>query len=133
MGRGRFRAPALARALAFAGHLETHALRVYGAGCRTNDAAAAKLILARIRKGSLTNGFSARDIRIKEWSGLTDSDQITASLELLTDCGWVAQTPIETRGRPYIAYSINPEAPCVETISSNWRPFSRKPLRGSPT
>jgi hypothetical protein len=108
-GTGQIPAPALARALAFAEYLETHALRVYGAGA-VNDAAAAKLILARIRKGSLTNGFSARDIRIKEWSGLTESDQITASLELLTDGGWVAPTTVETRGRPYIAYSINPEA-----------------------
>ena len=69
-----------------------------------------KLILRASRMGSPPNGFSARDIRIKEWSGLTESDQITASLELLTDGGWVAPTTVETRGRPYIAYSINPEA-----------------------
>ena len=108
-GMGPIPAPALARAVALAEYLETHARRVYGAGA-AHDTAAARLILARIHKGDLADGFSARDIRIKEWSGLTDSDQITASLELLTDCGWIAQTTTKTGGRPSTVYSINPEA-----------------------
>ena len=43
-----------------------------------SDAATAKAILARIRKGELQDGFAARDIRRREWSGLTDTGQIKA-------------------------------------------------------
>jgi putative DNA primase/helicase len=113
-GMGPIPAPALARAVALAEYLETHARRVYGAGA-AHDTAAARLILARIHKGDLADGFSARDIRIKEWSGLTDSDQITASLELLTDCGWIAQTTTKTGGDP---------APCTQSTRRRGDEFS---------
>ena len=67
-----------------------HARRLYGAGA-ASEAEVAKLILARIRKGDLSDGFGARDIRRKEWSGLTDNDRIKAGLELLADLDWIAR------------------------------------------
>jgi Protein of unknown function (DUF3987) len=101
--------PALARALAITEYLETHASRAYGAG-GMSEAATAKAILARIRKGELQDGFAARDIRRKEWSGLTDIGQIKAGLELLADYDWLAARTIETGGRPRTEYAINPAA-----------------------
>jgi hypothetical protein len=108
-GRGPISEKALLRALAFAEYLETHARRAYGAGA-TSETAAAKLILARIRKGDLSDEFSARDIRRKEWSGLTDNDLIKAALELLADFDYVASKTTETAGRSRTAYAINPRA-----------------------
>jgi hypothetical protein len=67
------------------------------------ETAVAKLILARIRKGDLSDGFSARDIRRKDWSGLTDNDQIKAGLELLADLDWLVIKTIEAAGRPRVA------------------------------
>jgi hypothetical protein len=101
--------PPLARSLALAEYLETHARRVYGSG-PSSDAAAAKRILARIRKGDLQDGFAVRDIRRKEWAGLTDNEQIKAGLELLVDLDWIAAVVVVTAGRPRTTYSINPGA-----------------------
>jgi putative DNA primase/helicase len=100
---------ALLRALAFAEYLETHARRAYGARAAA-EAATAEIIRARFRKGDLAEGFSARDIRRKEWSGLTDNDEIRAGLELLTDFDWIAPETTETTGRPRTVYRINPRA-----------------------
>jgi putative DNA primase/helicase len=108
-GRGPIGDRPLLRALAFAEYLETHARRIYGAGA-TAETAAAKLILARIRKGDLQEEFAARDIRRKEWSGLTDNDQIKAGLDLLADFDWLAPKTIETAGRPRVTYVISPRA-----------------------
>jgi hypothetical protein len=99
----------LMRALAFAEYLESHARRVYGAG-GASEAEVAKLILARIRKEDLSDGFSARDIRRREWSGLTENDRIKAGVDLLADFDWIAPKTIETTGRPRIEYAINPRA-----------------------
>lgn len=99
----------LMRALAFAEYLETHARRVHGSGA-AGEVAVAKLILARVRKGDLTDGFCARDIRRKEWSGLTDNDQIKAGLDLLADFDLIAPHTIETPGRPRTAYIANPRS-----------------------
>jgi hypothetical protein len=100
---------ALMRALAFAEYLETHARRAYGSGT-AGEVATAKLILSRIRKGDVADGFAARDIRRKEWSGLTDNEAIKAGLELLADLDWIELNTTETGGRPRAAYAINPRA-----------------------
>jgi Protein of unknown function (DUF3987) len=59
---------ALMRALALTDYLETHALRAYGAGA-ADEAATAKLILKRIRRGDLADDFTAREVQRKGWSG----------------------------------------------------------------
>jgi Protein of unknown function (DUF3987) len=108
-GAGPIGEKPLARALAFAEYLETHARRVYGAGT-AGEAATAKLILSRIRKGDLGDGFATRDIQRKAWSGLTDIDAIKAALDLLTDLEWIEPKTTETRGRPRVHYAITPRA-----------------------
>jgi len=108
-GMGAILETSLARALAFAEYLETHARRAYGSGA-ASETATAKLILGRIRKQDLADGFATRDIRRKEWSGLTDNEQIRGGLELLADFDWIAPKTIETTGRSRTVYFINPEA-----------------------
>jgi putative DNA primase/helicase len=108
-GTGPIGEMALTRALAFAEYLETHARRAYGAGM-ANEAAWAKLIISRIRKGELADGFTARDIQRKAWSGLTENEAIKSGLELLADLDWIAGETTETAGRPRLSYRINPKA-----------------------
>ncbi len=108
-GAGPIGEKALGRALAFAEYLETHARRVYGAGT-AGEAATAKLILSRIRKGDLADGFSARDIQRKGWAGLTDIEAIKVGLELLADLDWIEPERKETGGKPRVTYAINPGA-----------------------
>jgi hypothetical protein len=97
----------LLRAIEFSKYLETHALRAYAAGSEA-EVAAAKAILNRIRKGDLVSGFTARDIRQRDWAKLTDRDQIQAGLGLLTDYNWIAGARIDTGGRPKTTYWVNP-------------------------
>lgn len=106
-GQGSIGETALGRALAFAEYLETHARRLYGCGL-AGEAETAKQILSRIRKGDLEDGFSARDIQRKAWSGLTEGDAIKAGLELLADLHWIEARTEETGGRPRITYVVNP-------------------------
>jgi hypothetical protein len=108
-GRDRIDVMSTQRAIKFSYYLETHALRAYAAGSEA-EVAAAKAILHRIRKGDLGNGFTARDIRQRDWANLTDSEQIQAGLGLLADHDWIAGDRINTGGRPKITYRINPRA-----------------------
>jgi hypothetical protein len=109
IGHGPVGKEAMARALGLAAYLETHARRAYSAGPET---AAAKSILSHIRKGGLTEGFSARDIHRHGWSNLADRDQVQAGLNLLCDLDWVRAVEKRPpgRGRPTTFYEINPRA-----------------------
>jgi len=111
VGHGPVGGEAMARALGLATYLETHARRAYGAGPEA-EAVAAKAILSHIRKGDLTEGFSARDIHRHGWSNLADRDQVQAGLNLLCDLDWIRA--VEKRhtggGRPTAHYEINPTA-----------------------
>jgi putative DNA primase/helicase len=107
-GEGPVNRAALLRALAFASYLESHARRVYGAGSEA-ETAAAKNILAHIRRGDLKDGFSARDIQRRGWSNLTDRGQIQTGLDLLTDFDWIVpEHDKPALGRPTIRFKINP-------------------------
>lgn len=107
-GEGPVTATATLRAISLMSYLETHARRVYAAGIE-GEVRAAKAILKRIKKGFLQNGFSARDIRRKEWTELTDNKQIEEGLALLCDLDWVSPITVTTGGRGKTTYSINPK------------------------
>jgi Protein of unknown function (DUF3987) len=103
---------ALRKALAFSRYLESHALRVYGAADMI-ELAAGQAILNRIKAGELTDGFTARDVHQRNWSGLTERDWVQAGLDLLVDLDYLAATtdrPSERGGRPKTTYAINPRA-----------------------
>jgi hypothetical protein len=101
---------ALKRAIGFAEYLETHARRLYGSGSEI-ETAAAKAILRHIRKGDLSDGFTARDVHQPKWSGLTDVSHVELGLTLLVDLDHLAALPSQPGrqgGRPTTAYRINP-------------------------
>jgi putative DNA primase/helicase len=108
-GCGPITEMAVLRAVAYAEYLETHARRAYGAGSQV-ELAAAKAILARIRKGDLLTGFTARDVHQSHWSGLTDREQVQAGLDLLVDLDWIAAERVSTSGRPRLLHHVNPRA-----------------------
>jgi hypothetical protein len=110
-GKGDVSQAAVLKALAFGSYLESHAKRIYGAS-NTNEIAAATTILAHIRKGDLTDGFSVRDVHQKDWSNLTDRDHVKAGLDLLIDLDCIAAVtePVGAfGGRPKVSYRINPK------------------------
>jgi hypothetical protein len=109
-GRGDVSQAAILKALAFGTYLESHARRIYGAS-NTVDITAATTILAHIRKGDLTDGFSARDVHQRDWSNLTDHNHVQAGLDLLVDLDHIAASTISAPqgGRPKTTYAINPK------------------------
>lgn len=106
-GVGPVSEDATLRALAMAEYLESHAVRCYAAGAEA-ETAAAKAILAHIRKGDLPDGFTARDVHQRGWANLTDRDQVGAGLDLLADLDWLAAETHKTGGRSRTVYTINP-------------------------
>jgi hypothetical protein len=104
-------ADAVERAISFAAYLETHARRAYASGIAA-EADIARAILARVRKGNLTDGFTAREITQRGWSNLSNREQVQAGLDLLADHGWLADIEHRERhgGRPKVTYRINPAA-----------------------
>jgi hypothetical protein len=93
-------ADAIRRALAWATYLRSHAQRLYHHG---SDAAmvAAKLILSK--KKDLKDGFSARDLRRKCWSGL-DAEVIAPAIEVLIDYGHLYEIEVTNNCRPTFKY-----------------------------
>src|SRR5262249_1295399 len=97
------------KAVKLGSYLTKHAQRVYGAG-REGDVASANAILFRIRRADLGNGFTARDIHQRDWSRLTDRQQVKRALTMLEDHNWIARQAVNHAegGRPTTSYLINP-------------------------
>lgn len=96
---------AVLNALSWGEYLETHAFRAYGAISQP-DVAAAKAVLARIRKGDLPTSFSSRDVWRPGWAMLSAREQVAGALHLLVDYGWLREERLET-GRPATIYHFN--------------------------
>lgn len=99
----------LLQALAWVEYLETHALRLY-APATAGPELAAREIARRIIRGDLVNGFTAREITRKGWSGLADSETVSDALEVLTDLGGIVPEITHGGGRPRQSYWIRPAA-----------------------
>lgn len=91
---------AMAAAIAWCTFLEAHARRIYAPV--TDDGISTAHLLLKKRE-VLVDGFAARDVYRKGWTGLTDRALVEAGLELLVDHGylfaWVEGTS-ELGGRP---------------------------------
>jgi hypothetical protein len=101
---------AVRKAVRLARYLETHAHRIYASGI-VSEVAAAKAILAHIRKGDIKDGFKAREVHRKGWTHLSERGHVQAGLDLLCDLDWTAEEacrPGQTGGRPSATYWINP-------------------------
>lgn len=100
---------AIDKAVMWAKYLESHARRCYEAAINS-DIQPANLILKRIKAGALQDGFKAREIRRKSWTGLNDQAAIQAGLDLLEDYDWIfSKEENNTGGRPTVSYLINPK------------------------
>ena len=88
----------LVRALEWCEFLKAHALRVYGSG-RNTTATAASRILQRLRTKALASTFTARELKRRAWSGLTDAKTVDSALDMLVDHGWLIPQERETQGR----------------------------------
>lgn len=65
--------------------------------------------IARWIEATHPSSFTLRDIRRHAWSGLTEPDAISASVEWLAAMGWVREADPEQRlGRPAKRYDVNP-------------------------
>lgn len=107
-GTGPVTERATLQALAWGEYLETHAQRAYGSVSQ-QETAAAKAILARIRKGDLQGDFSARDIYRNGWALLSDREQVTDALHLLADYEWLREIRrTDTGGKPSTVFQVNP-------------------------
>ncbi|OYW74055.1 MAG: hypothetical protein B7Z37_19270 [Verrucomicrobia bacterium 12-59-8] len=106
---------ALARALAWADCLESHAARVFGSGSIA-ESDAVHTLLRKLCDGTagLPAEFKARDVRRKGWSGLMTSEDAESACELLAEYRWLIATQqaacLIKGGRPTRTYHLNPLA-----------------------
>ena len=100
------------RAAAWCEFLEAHARRCYGlladSGLRS-----AKALASKIEAGALTNGFTSREVRRREWQYLKTEEAVTSAVEWLEDAGWLRPEKTggagQGLGRPTVRYRINPQ------------------------
>lgn len=98
------------RAAAWCDYLEGHARRIYGL-VETGKVNTAKMLARRISEGKLPNGFTARDVYKKGWSGIKTTSDAEAALSILEENYWVQGFEAVTEiGRPTMRFNINPQA-----------------------
>lgn len=96
-------------AAAWCSYLWEHAQRIYGLALKA-DILNARTLAWHFQKGDLENGFTAREVTQKGWTGLATVEAVKEAIETLVLYGWLRS--IETRnpagGRPTVTYDINP-------------------------
>ena len=106
---GPVKADTALRAAAWCGYLEGHARRIY-ALAEVAKVSTAKKLSRRLLEGKLQDGFTARDVVRKGWTGLASSLQAEAALSVLEEHGWtVSSDTQENIGRPTTRHYINPQ------------------------
>jgi len=95
------------KAIAYTEVLTTHARRVFALG-ENQIFALAQILIGKIKKGDLEQGFTAYDIKRKQWSGLKTPDIIKDVIGLLLDYGYLLELPTSGEGRPTIKYAFHP-------------------------
>ena len=106
---GPVKARSALRAAAWCQYLASHARRVYGL-VETAKVSTARMLSRRLVEGKLDDGFTARDVLRKQWTGLTTTLQVEAALSLLEEHDWVLGMETEPlSGRPTTRYNINPK------------------------
>ncbi|MBA4121494.1 MAG: DUF3987 domain-containing protein [Acidobacteria bacterium] len=96
------------RAIAYTEILITHARRVFALG-ENQIFSLAQILIGKIKKGELEQGFTAYEIKRKQWSGLKTPDTIKDVIVLLIDYGYLLELPTSGEpGRPTIKYAFHP-------------------------
>ena len=106
---GPVKADTAMRAAAWCSYLEGHARRVY-ALVEVAKVSVARTLSRRLLDRKLpADGFTARDVMRKGWTGLKNSLQAEAALAVLEEHGWVVgNDTVESVGRPTTKYFTNP-------------------------
>ena len=93
---------------AWCDYLESHARRIYHMAGDITLRAAGNLT-DKIKKGKLDDGFTARNVRQKNWSMLTEMDVIKGALSELVEANWLRKEDISpsTGGKTKTIYWIN--------------------------
>ena len=104
---GHVKVDSAIRAAAWCDYLAGHARRIYGMveGAKVSTA---KMLLRRIVEGKLPSGFTLRTVRLKNWSGATNSIQIEAALAILEAHKCIHGFESNSGGRPTTTYEVNP-------------------------
>lgn len=108
-GKGAVTEKSLLRAIAYGEYLESHARRIYSSATRP-DIDAAKTLLNKLSSGKLSTPFKARDIYIKGWTGLDNSQKTQSAIDLLIEYNHLRSEQVATReygGRPTAFYHLN--------------------------
>jgi hypothetical protein len=99
------------RAAAWCEYLEAHARRCYGL-LKDDGLRSAQALAAKLKRASLQDGFTLRDVRRNQWRNLTADDAIQAALDWLEDEHWLQSEPTggsgPGSGRRTLRYHINP-------------------------
>ena len=97
------------RAAAWCVYLEGHARRVY-AMAEVAKVSVARKLGKRLLDRKLLDGFTARDVVRKGWTGLATTLQAEAALAVLEEHGWTVSNDLqENIGRPTTRHYINPK------------------------
>ena len=94
------------RAAAWCEYFRSHAEKLYSMRGSTYDTA--RLILKKIRSGKLSEHFTARDVYVKGWSGLTDAREVSEALETLVEHGFLVPWNVPKSGRRTVRHAIHP-------------------------
>ena len=101
-GTGPITADTVARALDWCGYLEGHARRIYSPAI-DGGIAAAHLLLRK--RAELPDGFTAREVYRRGWTGLSTPDAVGEALSVLCDHGFLLEAMADKGGRPSQLYS----------------------------
>jgi hypothetical protein len=94
-----------ARAIAWCKYLETHARRIYG--LVDDPVATARELLLKLPL--MESPFRVRDVVRSNWSGLSDTKEVTTAAEQLCKYYCLDRQEVKTGGRPSALYYIHPD------------------------
>ena len=95
------------KAITYIEVLKTHARRVFALG-ENQIFALANTLLGKIRKGDLPQGFTAREVMRKQWSGLKSKDTVQDVLGLLVDYDYLRELETSGKNRHTSKYFFHP-------------------------
>ena len=102
------------RAINYAEVLMTHARRVFALG-ENKIFALANVLVEKIKRGELKQGFTVREVRRKGWSGFKTNDDVLDVLHVLVDYGYLAERRMSGEGRPTAVYYFHPDLESKKT------------------
>lgn len=89
-------------------YLETHAYRLY-ASAENPAIESARVLLQRIKKGSLADGFTLRDVYRSEWSKLSSLEEVKSATDILVEYGWIRCEEKQTSTKSKKMFRLHPQ------------------------